>query len=1013
MKHFTLLLLLLVFRASLAAFGQAPAQNANNSVRPYNEPFQYGVNLGYYSPSWSDDRLAAAAQTMGVHSVRPTLPEHFVSGYGYNIRASTFNAYINTYGMKELTCFVEGPSSAHRDNTIYPGGTQPSRLFKNLYEPIWNADGTVNPNNYYAIYLFKLHEIYGDKIRFWEVVNEPDFTYGQNQNDWLTRLPLPDELPNLRAPIFHYIRMLRITYEVIKKYRPDAYITTGGVGYPQFVDCMLRYTDNPNGGAVTAQYPHKAGAYLDALSFHSYPTYSLHSWSTTLNGFTYTRSSDYAVNKFLKERQDMVDVLTKYGYGTTLPAKHLLMSETNVSRRTSGDRTASDERQRNYVIKSLILSQRHNIKQFYLYQLGESVNAPAVGTSVNGNDELALMGIFENLIRDTPGNQKATQAGQGFATTSKLLYGWAYDAARTTALALPNSLNGAAFRKNGAYAYVLWAKALVDNQESASGTYSFPSSFNLARLQRYEWNHATTNTRSTVPAQNVALTETPLFFIEDASGVVATSINPTSAVIGASVTITGTNLTGATRVSFNGTNTTTFTSNSATQLVLTVPAGATSGPVTVTTPAGTSNSVAFTVTPCPVATLAYSAGTYCRTGTNPTPTVTGPSGGAFSSTTGLSLNANTGVINLSASTSGTYTVTYRVSTTLCPTSATAQVTITNAPVATFSYGAASYCTSAATSVAPTLGAGASVGTFTASPSGLALNASTGGITLANSQPGTYTIINTIGAGGGCVASTATAQLTINAMPAASLSIRSGANNFCNGGTVVLAADAVSGATYQFNLDGQAIAGATSATYAARAGGSYTVTVTNGGGCGTTSQPIALTAEAAPDTPVLTATEPAPNTVILTSNSPAHNQFFLDGRPLHGNQGQTYTVTSPTQNGVYTVTATSSGGCASASSAPVPVNLRSTATSTATALAGSTLNVYPNPTPDGRLTIDLAGYRKGVQLSVVNALGQVVFESSVPAGQALPLLDLHHLPAGVYSVSAQTADGLATRRFVRQ
>ncbi len=77
-------------------------------------------------------------------------------------------------------------------------------------------------------------------------IAEPDFTYVYDKNVWLTRAPLPDELPNVQAPIFHYIRMLRISYEVIKKYRPETYITTGGVGYAQFMDALLRYTDNPN-----------------------------------------------------------------------------------------------------------------------------------------------------------------------------------------------------------------------------------------------------------------------------------------------------------------------------------------------------------------------------------------------------------------------------------------------------------------------------------------------------------------------------------------------------------------------------------------------------------------------------------------------------------------------------------------------------------------------------------------------------------------------------------------------
>jgi hypothetical protein len=73
------------------------------------------------------------------------------------------------------------------------------------------------------------------------------------------------------------------------------------------------------------------------------------------------------------------------------------------------------------------------------------------------------------------------------------------------------------------------------------------------------------------------------------------SISPNPASAGTSVTLTGTNLTGATGVSFNGTAATTFAVVNATTLTTTVPAGATSGNVTVTTPGGTSNGVAFTV----------------------------------------------------------------------------------------------------------------------------------------------------------------------------------------------------------------------------------------------------------------------------------------------------------------------------------------------------------------------------------------------------------------------------------
>jgi len=72
---------------------------------------------------------------------------------------------------------------------------------------------------------------------------------------------------------------------------------------------------------------------------------------------------------------------------------------------------------------------------------------------------------------------------------------------------------------------------------------------------------------------------------------------PTSAVLGARVTILGTNLTGATIVSFAGTAAI-FTVVSSTEITTTVPAGATTGKVRVVTPGGTfSSDVKFRVVP--------------------------------------------------------------------------------------------------------------------------------------------------------------------------------------------------------------------------------------------------------------------------------------------------------------------------------------------------------------------------------------------------------------------------------
>jgi hypothetical protein len=156
---------------------------------------------------------------------------------------------------------------------VYPGCKEQSKLFANLYEPIWNPDSTVNPNNYYAHYIYKLVKLYGRHIRFWEVINEPDFISDTSNEEWLTRPPHPAETSNIQAPIYRYIRTLRITWEIVKKYAPKAYVTPGGIGYPEYLDALLRYSDNPRDGALTPEYPATGGAFFDVVDYHVYPSY--------------------------------------------------------------------------------------------------------------------------------------------------------------------------------------------------------------------------------------------------------------------------------------------------------------------------------------------------------------------------------------------------------------------------------------------------------------------------------------------------------------------------------------------------------------------------------------------------------------------------------------------------------------------------------------------------------------------------------------------------------------------
>jgi hypothetical protein len=97
----------------------------------------------------------------------------------------------------------------------------------------------------------------------------------------------------------------------------------------------------------------------------------------------------------------------------------------------------------------------------------------------------------------------------------------------------------------------------------------------------------------------------------------------------------------------------------------------------------------ITLTDAPDATFTYAQTSFCSNASNPNPVFTTGSAGTFSSTTGLVfVNANTGQINLAASTPGSYTVTNTIpGSGSCPSDIkTFNVTINSAPSATVTGG---------------------------------------------------------------------------------------------------------------------------------------------------------------------------------------------------------------------------------------------------------------------------------------------------------------------------------------
>jgi PKD repeat protein len=564
------LLIFLFSSTIITTFAQSPTYSANDTVVPYLGNFRPGLNLGRYAPFTDEDladlaagNLSKGVDGVGMKCLRPGLFEDFLEVYGYDIRVNTFK-YYDSLDLKDNTLIVGFPSKQHQDPKFYCNTNQ-SQLFANLYEPIWDngANGTpINENNYYANYIYKVALKYKNQVKFWEIWNEPGFDYTKNKGflppgalgNWWDNNPDPCDY-KLRAPIFHYVRLLKISYEVIKSVDPSALVCVSGVGYPSFLDAILRNTDNPLDGTVTPSYPLKGGAYFDVMGFHSYPHFdgSLRKWNDTKLDWDYFRQSDAAAAGIDSSKQILSTVLKKYGYnGIQYPLKHWIVTECNVPRKEFGEFIGSDEAQKNFMIKSYVQCYKSNIKQIHYYKIAEEQ------TYNDATFEFDLMGLYKKLDYKQGLNQFKNSEGIAANTATKLLYGLEYDPIKTNQLLTNNLIDGGAFKdKKGNFTYVLWAKCLNDRSENANASFNFPTNFNLTKIQKRNWNFSLTQKDTFIKSTNIQLNGTPIFLID-------TKLEIDKLPVCTSKPVTFSSLNNKVSWIFEGANITTSTSNTVT-----------------------------------------------------------------------------------------------------------------------------------------------------------------------------------------------------------------------------------------------------------------------------------------------------------------------------------------------------------------------------------------------------------------------------------------------------------------
>ena len=391
------------------------------------------------------------------------------------------------------------------------------------------------------------------------------------------------------------------------------------------------------------------------------------------------------------------------------------------------------------------------------------------------------------------------------------------------------------------------------------------------------------------------------------------------------------------------------------------------------------------------ATFTYGSSTVCVGGADLTPTIT-TAGGAFTTTGALIIDAATGVVDVTDSPEGTYTITYTTAG-ACPNSSTQSLTITSAPSAAFTLSSDEVCGSASNVTATVTG---SVGVFS-STTGLEINASTGEVNVAASTPGTYVITNTIAASGSCPA--ATHNETLEIIAASNAAFAYSATAFCEEGSNPTITISGTAGTFSSTAGLEINATTGDLDIAASTVGTYVITntVAATGVCPEVTSTETIVINSLP-----TATASASGaTVTVVETTGATYQWINcdDDTEITGATSSTYAPSAP---GSFQVVVTANG-CSSTSACISVTNV------SVSSVSLDNVAIFPNPASD---VITIAGLTAAQStITVLDVNGKVIISQVVTAAQTD--LTIANVESGVYfiQVSSETLNG--TKRFIKK
>lgn len=373
--------------------------------------------------------------------------------------------------------------------------------------------------------------------------------------------------------------------------------------------------------------------------------------------------------------------------------------------------------------------------------------------------------------------------------------------------------------------------------------------------------------------------------------------------------------------------------------------------------------------------LSYSGSSpYCTTGGTITPSITPSSlsGGAFSSSGGLSINGSTGNITLGTSSTGPFTINYTVSVLGCGmSSTTVGITINSIPGVNIAYNSP-VCNTQTTHTASTVLNTVSGGTYTAEAGlSIALN---GTINPSTSSAGTFKAFYTYSIAGCGTQIYTTSGITVTSLPSTPI-LNYGTSRFCSSNVPISLSSSSNtvGGSFLTSATGlltlNPTTGQITAISQSTLAGVFVIRydIPASAGCAAVSGNNVVTLAGVPNPLTITGpvgTQCYGNTPTLTANG------SVSGTTIQWKQGganvgtglTTYTTLALTNTGYNYVAIVNNNVCAPVTS------------------AGFTINVHPNPTVTGfNVNKTFACTSQDVTLANASTVGNFSYAVNTGAG----------------------------------